>query len=206
LNRWTTRGVLHERTDLLDGGTMSKARTALAALVLAAVSAVVAAAAGTSAVASGDSRGGRNIVREHLSSYQEAPQTLSTTGVGSFQVWIDDDEQQIRYRLSYSSLAGDVTAAHIHLGAVHQAGGIIVFICANAGTIPPDTQTCPAAPAVVTGTFTPTTVVGPAAQGIAAGEWAEFVAALRAGVTYVNVHSSAYPAGEIRAQLGDHHH
>jgi hypothetical protein len=183
---------------------MSKARSALAALALVATAAVVTVAVGTSAVASGDSRGARSIIREHLSSYQEAPQTLSTSGAGSFLVWIDKDAQEIRYRLSYSSLAGDVTAAHIHLGAAHQAGGIIIFICANAGTIPPDTQACPAAPAVVTGTFTPAGVIGPAAQGIAAGEWAEFVAALRAGVTYVNVHSTAFPAGEIRAQLGDH--
>ena len=48
-----------------------------------------------------------------------------------------------------------------------------------------------------------TDVVGPAGQGIAAGEWEEFLDALRAGVTYANVHSTARPAGEIRAQLLD---
>ena len=42
---------------------------------------------------------------------------------------------------------------------------------------------------------------GAAGQGIAAGEFAELVAALRAGVTYVNVHSSTFGGGEIRGQL-----
>jgi len=46
-------------------------------------------------------------------------------------------------------------------------------------------------------------VIGPAGQGIAAGEFAELLAAIRAGKTYANVHSAKFPGGEIRAQLGD---
>jgi hypothetical protein len=42
---------------------------------------------------------------------------------------------------------------------------------------------------------------GAAAQGIAAGDFDELVRALRAGVTYANVHSQARPGGEIRGQL-----
>ena len=61
----------------------------------------------------------------------------------------------------------------------------------------------PAQPATVTGTLTPADVIGPAAQGITAGQFAELVDAIRAGATYVNVHSSLYPGGEIRAQLED---
>jgi CHRD domain len=44
-------------------------------------------------------------------------------------------------------------------------------------------------------------VIGPAAQGIAAGEFTELIDAIRNGVTYVNVHTSKYMGGEIRAQL-----
>jgi hypothetical protein len=40
-----------------------------------------------------------------------------------------------------------------------------------------------------------------AAQGIAVGEFAEFVRAIRADATYVNIHTTARPGGEIRAQL-----
>lgn len=40
-----------------------------------------------------------------------------------------------------------------------------------------------------------------AAQGIAAGEFAELLRAVRAGQTYVNVHSTKFPGGEVRAQI-----
>jgi len=46
-------------------------------------------------------------------------------------------------------------------------------------------------------------VVGPAGQGIAPGELDEFIRAIRAGVTYVNVHSTKFPSGEIRGQIND---
>jgi hypothetical protein len=43
--------------------------------------------------------------------------------------------------------------------------------------------------------------VGPTGQGIAAGEFAELVRAIKAGRTYVNVHTTKYPGGEIRGQI-----
>jgi hypothetical protein len=44
-------------------------------------------------------------------------------------------------------------------------------------------------------------VIGPLGQGVAAGEFAEVLAAIRKGVTYANVHSSRNPGGEIRGQI-----
>jgi hypothetical protein len=40
-------------------------------------------------------------------------------------------------------------------------------------------------------------------QGIEAGNFAELVAAMRAGHTYANVHTQKWPTGEIRAQIDD---
>jgi hypothetical protein len=56
----------------------------------------------------------------------------------------------------------------------------------------------------VNGTIRPADVGGgAAAQGLAAGEFGELVAAIRAGATYVNVHTVGHAGGEIRAQLAD---
>jgi hypothetical protein len=54
----------------------------------------------------------------------------------------------------------------------------------------------------VSGTVVAADVIGPAGQGIAPGEFAELLRAIRKGVTYVNVHSATQPGGEIRAQMG----
>jgi hypothetical protein len=154
------------------------------------------AAAGTVAVA-----GGGDSIREELTGYEEDPLVLSTTGNGSFRARVNDSQQTIDFRLRYAELEGDIQQAHIHFGGRHQSGGISVFLCTNLGNGPAGTQTCPAAPGTVTGTLDPADVIGPAGQGIAVGEFTELVDAIRNGVTYVNVHTSKYMGGEIRAQL-----
>jgi hypothetical protein len=78
----------------------------------------------------------------------------------------------------------------------------VVFLCTNLGNGPAGTQACPAGGGTIRGTITPADITaGAAAQGIAAGEFDEFVRAIRAGATYVNVHSVDRQGGEIRAQL-----
>lgn len=143
----------------------------------------------------------RKRIREFLTGYEETPLALSTTGKGTFVARLDLNTQEIEYELSYADLEAEVTQAHIHFGSTRQSGGISVFLCTNLGNGPAGTQLCPAQPATITGTITPSDVIGAAAQGIAAGEFAELMQAIQNGVTYVNVHTTKYPAGEIRAQL-----
>lgn len=166
-------------------------------------------AAGTAAVAgnSGSSDDGdqENFVSVRLSGYEEDPAALSTTGSGQFRARIDDKAQEISFQLSYANLEGVVTQAHIHFGGRAQSGGISAFLCSNLGTGPAGTQACPAAPGMVTGVIRPAEVIGPNAQGIAPGQFAELVKAIRNGTAYANVHSEKYPGGEVRGQL-DHQH
>jgi CHRD domain len=165
-----------------------------------AVAAVVAmgAGAGTVALASGGSGD-----RETLTGFEEVP-ALSTPGVGDLQTSISRSRDEIRYRLTFSDLETDATQAHIHFENATNNGPIVVFLCTNLGNGPAGTQACPAAGGTVRGTITPADIgAGAAAQGLAAGEFDEFVRAIRAGATYVNVHSVGRPGGEVRAQLGD---
>jgi CHRD domain len=182
-----------------------RGRARLLAVVITIGLAVAATAAGTAATADRDDSRGGDSVRERLTGYEEDPLVLSTTGTGQVRLRIDDAKQEIAYRLSYTGLEGTVTQAHIHFGGKAQSGGIAVFLCSNLANPPAGTPACPPAPGTVSGTLGPASVGGPANQGIAPGEFAEFVAAIRAGVTYANVHSTKYPGGEIRAQLGHHH-
>jgi hypothetical protein len=134
-----------------------------------------------------------------LNGYQETPATISTTGEGTFRAKISADESTIEYELSYGGLQGTVQQAHIHFGAAGTSGGISVFLCTNLGNSP-GTQPCPPS-GTITGMFTALNVIGPTGQGIALGQLAELVAAIRAGVAYVNVHSTTWPSGEIRGQF-----
>jgi hypothetical protein len=79
-----------------------------------------------------------------------------------------------------------------------------MFLCQTATNADPTglAPTCPQS-GTVTGMLQAANVIGPAGQGVAALEFSEVLAALRAGVTYANVHSTKFLAGEIRAQLRD---
>ena len=144
--------------------------------------------------------GGGNGFNEQLTGYEETPQSLSTPANGEFKLRIDRLSDTLEYELSYRGFETPVLQAHIHFGARATTGGISVFLCSNLGNGPAGTPACPQE-GTVSGTLGAADVVGPAGQGIAPGEFEELVDAIRAGVTYANVHSQARPAGEIRAQI-----
>jgi hypothetical protein len=166
-------------------------------------------AAGTVAVA-----GGGREFNEDLTGYEEVP-AISTTGNGEFRARIDRREDVIRYRLSYEDLEGDVLQAHIHFAQRAVNGAIVAFLCSNLPNPPANTPGCPGPrEGTVEGTIEPedvrdTTMAMPppvGGQGIEAGAFDELVDAIRAGVTYANVHSTKWPGGEIRGQLDRKRH
>ena len=133
-------------------------------------------------------------MKAELQGYEEVP-AISTTGSGELKLKVSKDETSIDYELSYAGLEGVPLASHIHLGQRDVNGGIIVFLCGGGGK-----PVCPAS-GTVTGTIIPADIIGPAGQGIAAGEFAEALQAMRSGVTYANVHTALHPGGEIRGQI-----
>jgi len=165
------------------------------ALSLRAVASLLAAALTTPALADG--------MNVKLKGYAEVP-SVSTTAKARFKASIDHKSGALSYELSYSGLEGDVRQAHIHFGEHGTNGGIAVWLCQTTFNVDPTglAPTCLQS-GTVSGTVTAANVVGPAGQGIAAGEFAELVAAIRAGAAYVNVHTTKFPAGEVRAQLRD---
>lgn len=168
------------------------------------VTALVLAFAASPALADGGSK-----LRVRLSGFEEIP-TLSSAGAAKFEARIlgDVGSRRIPWTLSYNAgFATPVQQAHIHFGARAFNGGISIFLCTNLGNGPAGTQMCPAGPVTISGEATAASVIGPAGQGIAAGEIEEVIAAIRAGVAYVNIHTTQFAPGEIRGQFAadDHH-
>jgi hypothetical protein len=131
---------------------------------------------------------------------------VSTEARGTFTAKIDEHDDLITYELRYRDLEGEVTQGHIHFGQQHTVGGIVVWLCQTEDTpAPPEvanvTPFCPQEGSV-SGTITPAQVLAAANQGLDAEEFDELVRAIRAGAAYVNVHSSLFPPGEIRGQIG----
>lgn len=148
----------------------------------------------------------RFAVSAELTGYQEVP-SLSTVATGRFRAWVDTVNNTIHWKLSYKGLEGTVSQAHVHFGQMTANGGISFFLCSNLTAPPPGTQACPEGDAEIEGIVTADQIIGPgptatgAGQGLEPGAFGEVVAAIRAGSAYANVHTSKWPAGEIRGQL-----
>jgi hypothetical protein len=139
-------------------------------------------------------------VKAELIPFNQVPAVLAKSS-GRFEAEIKSDGT-IQFSMSYQNMSSPVTMAHIHFGASKTNGGIIVFLCG--GSKP----ACPA-DGTVTGTITAADVsVLPATngdsvipQGIQPGNFAGLLEAIHTGNTYVNVHTTTFPSGEIRGQV-----
>jgi len=152
---------------------------------------------------------------EFLNGLNEAAAVVSTTGNGTFSATISQDGTEINYVLTYKEMEGDVTQAHIHIGLPQNSGGVVLWLCDSSAiqspvaTTPLCNQDNPSdlRNGTVSGTLTAADVQTLTANGIVGatattpGEFAEVVALIRAGKTYVNVHTTKFAPGEIRSQL-----
>ncbi len=118
-----------------------------------------------------------------INGFQENP-AVATSASGRGTAVISADGSTITYVVTYGGLSGTLNAAHIHTGAAGSNGGVILPLTAG--------------PSPMTGTLTTANF---AASG-AVTTFVQAVAAIRAGTTYFNLHTSANPGGEIRGQIG----
>ncbi len=141
-------------------------------------------------------------LRASLTGYQEVP-SVNSKADGEFEARVSADGLSVDYTLAYSGLQADVLMSHIHFAQRSVNGPIIVWLCGtttNPG--PAGTQTCPGRSGVIHGTFTAANVLAsPATQQLPAGDLADLIEAMRAGVAYVNMHSTVSPGGEMRGQV-----
>jgi hypothetical protein len=141
-----------------------------------------------------------NHVSAHLQPSHEVP-AVSSPAEGRFSAEIDAAAGEVTYELTFSGLQANVTQSHIHFAQPNVNGGIMVWLCGTATNPgPAGTQTCPQS-GTITGTIHAADIQTLSTQGIATGEFDEFVAALRDGLAYANVHTAQSPGGEIRGQI-----
>jgi hypothetical protein len=137
----------------------------------------------------------------HATGEFEVP-VRETQGQGQAIFNLSKDEESLEYRLIASNI-DNVIAAHIHVGASGVNGPVVTFLYG------------PAAPGggsqngvLSTGTIEAADLIGP----LAGMPLSELLDEMRAGNTYVNVHTSDgvapintgpgdFPGGEIRGQI-----
>jgi CHRD domain len=133
---------------------------------------------------------------------------ILSDGRGTLDLQVNRANQTITFTLTFSGLGSPVTQSHVHFGKAHVAGGVMVFFCSNLGNGPAGTQACPAGGGTVTGTLTAADLLPIAGQNVPAGDFDAITDALVSDTAYVNIHTTGFPAGEIRGQIhrgdGDH--
>lgn len=138
-----------------------------------------------------------------LDGQNEVPSNTSP-GIGAAVVSFDTTSHILQVNVAFGSLLGDTTAAHIHCCTPTDGAG-------TAG-VATETPTFGGFPlGVHSGGYSNTYDTSLLASwngafvtnngGTAAGAEAAFAAGLNSGKAYLNIHSSLYPAGEIRGFL-----
>ncbi len=110
------------------------------------------------------------------------PKTIASSATGTAQLSLLGDT--LSYVITVSGLSGPAVAAHIHVGSASQNGAVIVPFTITSG--------------VSTGTLATSSVVITTLTAITADSLRTL---LSNGNAYVNVHTAANPAGEMRGQV-----
>lgn len=123
-----------------------------------------------------------DFLADLLGANEVPPVASPAAGVATMS--LENDDSELEYLLLVYGLNGAV-AAHIHLGEAGENGPVVATLYASGGED-------------VSGTLAQGTIT---ASDLASGTMPELASALRNGFAYVNVHTAAYPGGELRGQV-----
>ena len=122
------------------------------------------------------------------------PVTTMAEGAAVFQM--SPDGSTMNYVIWAFNIR-NLTEAHIHQGAVGQAGPIVVWLYPAPSQQAPKTISGLFNGLLATGTITSADLIGPL-QGKTVSD---LMQQMQAGNTYANIHTTANPAGEVRGQI-----
>jgi hypothetical protein len=142
-----------------------------------------------------------NVYNGTLTGAQEFPPNASP-GTGSAIVTVDDVANTLRVQISFAGLTSTTVASHIHCCAP---------VGANAGVATQVPSFVGFPTGVTSGTYDQSFDLGLSTTynptfvnnngGSVASARATLLSGLGAGLTYLNIHTSQFPGGEIRGQL-----
>ncbi|UTV29021.1 CHRD domain-containing protein [Photobacterium atrarenae] len=134
-----------------------------------------------------------------LDGFQEVPSVL-TEGSGMFKARLGKDK--LYFTFKYNNVAGPIKFAHIHFAQPGANGGVLAFLCTNDGSnAPANVPSCPGEGEKLQGMISGDGVLEIAEQGVVAGDFEALKKAIKNGAAYINVHTDAFPSGELRGNI-----
>ena len=147
--------------------------------LVAAIAAGLAVLLAVAGVAAADN-GGRPLSTT-LTGGEEAPGPGDPNATGQADLRLNQGQNEVCFDISWADVDGTVFAGHIHVAPSGDPGPIVVSL--------------------FTGSFAGTDSVSGCVENVDA----QLIKAIRQNPSayYVNVHSTVFPAGAVRGQLGD---
>lgn len=130
----------------------------------------------------------------HLSGDEEVPTAVETNATGQAIFKLRNNGAELHYKLIVANIE-DVFMSHIHLAPAGANGPVVVWLYPFA----PPPQLIPGSSngVIAEGVITSDDLVGPLANM----ELSDLIDYFNSGGCYVNVHTLAFPSGEIRGQI-----